>query len=409
MQQQGPTSGEKGLALEQRIARLFEARGYEVSHDVWLTGRSGAQHQIDVLARFAAPLHTSTIIIEAKAYQGSVDKDRIMKLIQIVDDLGCDRGILVTTSSFTPDAVKTAQGRNVDVWDRDRLARLMGELEVAAVEGGTRRAVQVLERSIAPRIDAEALRQQLEQDVKKRGRGVLGIGKVVEELAELRRVAYPYYDAEIELEVADTQKVGLFKRETIRKTLATSVTFDAVSGSLVRVAPTNVDYSPSWLSVLAPDEVRLLRTAGGRAFRLAALVALGLSEAKSKRVVASLLGKGLVRQTEVRPATYQAVRLFPDVPEALTALTDVHEICEDAGRGNAVVVPAGSEPNAVVSAVELYWDARVNQLRTVYYPYFYAIYRREGGSIRVDAIDAVTGAVNDAVSANVQARVVTNT
>jgi HJR/Mrr/RecB family endonuclease len=44
-----------------------------------------------------------------------------MKLIHEVGDLGVDRGILVTTSYFTPDAVSTAQGYNVELWDNVKL------------------------------------------------------------------------------------------------------------------------------------------------------------------------------------------------------------------------------------------------------------------------------------------------
>lgn len=139
------TTYEKGLALEQRLVQLFAARGYEVAHDVRMLGRSGAEHQIDLLARFACPLHTSAVVVEAKSYEGAIDKDRIMKLIQIVDDVGADRGIIITTSRFTPDAIKTAERRNVELWDRDRLGKLLGEIEITAVEKGLSRTIQLAE------------------------------------------------------------------------------------------------------------------------------------------------------------------------------------------------------------------------------------------------------------------------
>ena len=92
------TTYEKGLAFELKLTELFKKMGYDVIHNVKKVGRSGAEHQIDVWVEYRCPLHTSKVIIEAKSYDKPIDKDRIMKLVQIVDDLGADRGIIVTTS-----------------------------------------------------------------------------------------------------------------------------------------------------------------------------------------------------------------------------------------------------------------------------------------------------------------------
>ena len=62
---------------------LLKAYGYAVTHNVTLTGKSGNAHQIDVLAEYACPLHTSRLIVEAKAYEHHVGKDVVMKLVSI--------------------------------------------------------------------------------------------------------------------------------------------------------------------------------------------------------------------------------------------------------------------------------------------------------------------------------------
>src|SRR5581483_1815644 len=221
------TAQEKGVALELRVARLFEQRGYDVVHNTWMRGRSGAQHQVDVLARYAAPLHASTLIIEAKAYAGAVDKDRVLKLLHIVDDLGADRGIIVTTGRPTPDALRTAAGRAIDIWDRERLARLLGETEVGAVERAAPRRASAGERAVAPRIDVEALRADLERTAAKRRRGTLGIGRVPEDLSDCGLVLYPFYEAELEVHVADTQRVGMFRKQAVTRLSLTHVSIDA--------------------------------------------------------------------------------------------------------------------------------------------------------------------------------------
>src|SRR5581483_5235901 len=201
------TAQEKGVALELRVARLFEQRGYDVVHNTWMRGRSGAQHQVDVLARYAAPLHASTLIIEAKAYAGAVDKDRVLKLLHIVDDLGADRGIIVTTGRPTPDALRTAAGR--------------------AIERAAPRRASAGERAVAPRIDVEALRADLERTAAKRRRGTLGIGRVPEDLSDCGLVLYPFYEAELEVHVADTQRVGMFRKQAVTRLSLTHVSIDA--------------------------------------------------------------------------------------------------------------------------------------------------------------------------------------
>jgi restriction system protein len=130
------TTYEKGLALELKLTELFKKMGYQVIHDARKIGLSGAEHQIDVLAEYTCPLHTSKIVVEAKSYDKPIDKDRIMKLTQIVADIGADRGIIVTTSYFTPEAIKTATGHNIELWDREKLAKWLGEIEISASEKG---------------------------------------------------------------------------------------------------------------------------------------------------------------------------------------------------------------------------------------------------------------------------------
>ena len=130
----GITPYEKGRKFEELIANLFRSRGYEVRHDIKMVGRSGVEHQIDIYAEYKAPLHTSRIIVECKSYSAPIDKDVVMKLISVVNDLGVDRGILITTSYFTPDAVATAKGYNIDLWDGVKLREVLGEMPTKYVE-----------------------------------------------------------------------------------------------------------------------------------------------------------------------------------------------------------------------------------------------------------------------------------
>jgi len=390
----------KGLALEQRLARLFEQRGYEVVHNAWLEGRSGARHQVDVLVRYAAPLHTALVIVEAKAYQAGVDKDRIMKLLQIVDDVGADRGIIVTTSHFTADAVKTAEGRAIDLWDREKLQRLLGEMEISSVEGGGRRHLFVVERAVAPKIDAEALRAELEQAAQKRARGVLGMGRVREIVSDVRPVYHRYYDVELEVQSTGVQRVGIFKKEEVTRTLRTCVSFDAALGSLVGAdAAAGLSYAHDWLRDLSSDELKVLQAAGERTFSYADLAAIGVPDARLKRAVASLRAKDALKQVEERPPSFRAELRLPSDATAVAAISDALDVRHEVEAGVDAFADAVKEPGAIASACEAYWPgARVGQVRVVHYPFVCAVYTRPDGSIRTETYDAVSGRQNDTVN-----------
>jgi Holliday junction resolvase len=400
MNDPGVTATEKGLAFEQRLARLFEQRGYEVVHNAWLTGRSGAQHQVDVLVRYAAPLHAAMVIVEAKAHRSGVDKGRIMKLIQIVDDVGADRGIIVTTSHFTADAVKTAEGRAIDLWDRAKLQRLLGEMEISSVEGGGRRHLSVVERAVAPKIDADALRTELEQAAQKRARGVLGLGRVREIVSDVRPVYRRYYDVELEVQSTGIQRVGLFKKEEVTRTLRTCVSFDAALGSLVAAdATAGLSYAHDWLRDLSSDELKVMQAAGDRTFGYPDLAAIGVPDARVKRAVASLRAKEVLKQVEERPPSFRAELLLPSDVTALAAISDALDVRDEVEAGIAALAGAVKEPGAIASACEAYWPgARVGQVRVVHYPFVCALYTRPDGSVRTETYDGVSGRQNDVVN-----------
>jgi len=391
------TAYEKGLAFEQRLVQLFRSKGYEVAHNVQIVGRSGAQHQIDLLVRFTGPLHVSTIVVEAKSYQAAIDKDRIMKLIQIVDDLGADRGIIITTSHFTPAASKTAEGHNVELWDRDRLGKLLGELEIAAVEAGLPLPVEVLEQAVAPRFPTDEIERQLQAELEKKARGgFLGIGKVLEQADKVVLVYYPYYEAEVEWQVSGEQRVGLLKKEIIQKVVSTRISVDAAIGCPVFAAREGVSYAYLWLTALGADEIAVLKAVGREKFNLNILMALGFSEGKAKKLLGTLIGKGIVQKLDTRPASYLSRQLFPSDPRSLTAISEACEVREGVEAVTGKYGGAIKEASAIVRLLERYWTgAAVKNLFLLYYPYVFAVLGRPDGTRRVRVIDAVTRQPNE--------------
>lgn len=71
-------------------------------------GKSGVEHQIDVLTRHSDGLHDYLTDIECKYWNQKIDKDIIMKVESIVKDCNFAKGIVVSKCGFTPDATTYA-------------------------------------------------------------------------------------------------------------------------------------------------------------------------------------------------------------------------------------------------------------------------------------------------------------
>lgn len=208
----------KGLDLELIIADLFRKNGYTVIHNLKKTGKSGVVHQIDVYAEYKAPLHTSAIVIEAKSYEQPIDKDLIMKFVQIVDDLNADRGIFVTTSDFVASAIMTAsQYSNIELWNRDKITSLVGALQltsspsddIADIVAPAPRNGSEKVRTVATKLSYDEVQLYASEQIKKKAKGgFLGAGKIVEEVRDTTLILYPYYDLGMKVTVQHVEKTG---------------------------------------------------------------------------------------------------------------------------------------------------------------------------------------------------------
>ncbi|WP_192258579.1 restriction endonuclease [Mesorhizobium caraganae] len=112
------TTKSKGDAFERRVARYYEALGFQVSRDQLVFG-----HQVDILAKKHAPgVGPLTIAVEAKSRSGSLGVNDIGVFLGMAKEL-LERGIinaaiLVTDTSITREA-------KLKVGDKDTI-RLMG-------------------------------------------------------------------------------------------------------------------------------------------------------------------------------------------------------------------------------------------------------------------------------------------
>ncbi len=84
-----------------------EILGYGNSCKV--TGKSGVEHQIDVLTQNSDGLHNYKTAIECKYWNEKINKDILMKVDSIIKDCNFNKGVVVSKIGFTPDAIKYAE------------------------------------------------------------------------------------------------------------------------------------------------------------------------------------------------------------------------------------------------------------------------------------------------------------
>jgi hypothetical protein len=105
---------------EQVTKYIYETLGKEAGvkieghgKDCKVKGKSGVDHQIDVMTSHTDGIHTYKTAIECKYWKESVNKDIIMKVAEVIEDSGINKGVIVSKCGFTQDAVNFAKYKNI--------------------------------------------------------------------------------------------------------------------------------------------------------------------------------------------------------------------------------------------------------------------------------------------------------
>lgn len=80
-----------------------------------IKGKSGVEHQIDVLTEHSDGLHAYRTAIECKYWADKVQKEAVTKLAEILEDAQIEKGVIVSKTGFTPDAVSFAKYKNISI------------------------------------------------------------------------------------------------------------------------------------------------------------------------------------------------------------------------------------------------------------------------------------------------------
>lgn len=207
---------EKGTELEQKIADVFSSNGYRVQTNVVREGRSGASHEVDVLAEKTDDLLTLSVAIECKAWSNPIEKDVIAKFNEVRRDLGLGHALVVSLNGARAGALTLADELGVIIWGPDEI---QGHIGTSAVVGLQNRPT--VEEVGFPRELGDADGSAL---IAKATAGRLGIGK--EEVTWERNAWIP---------VALTQ-LTLRKYGPLQRRMATSqawAIYDLVGGTFI--------------------------------------------------------------------------------------------------------------------------------------------------------------------------------
>jgi hypothetical protein len=128
----GPPSA-RWADLEERIEQFLAGAGYSCRRNAVVTGRSGAAHEIDVLAERSDAVTRVRLAVECKAWNRPVEKDVVAKLAFVAGDIGADKGILVALAGGRDGATRAAGDLGIDLWGPAELEARLGSPALSAL------------------------------------------------------------------------------------------------------------------------------------------------------------------------------------------------------------------------------------------------------------------------------------
>lgn len=97
---------------QEEVSSFFKSIGAVTKIDALVRGVRG-NHKVDVLVKLKHFGIDVTWIIECKLWKTPVPKEKILTLQQIVQDVGADRGVLMSESGFQAGAIRSAGSSNI--------------------------------------------------------------------------------------------------------------------------------------------------------------------------------------------------------------------------------------------------------------------------------------------------------
>jgi restriction endonuclease len=108
------------------IAGFFRSIGATAETDATVRGVRGT-HKVDVLVKLRHLGIDVVWIIECKLWKTSIPKEKVLALQQIVQDVGADRGLLLSESGFQAGSIKSANLSNITLSSLSELEEVSKE------------------------------------------------------------------------------------------------------------------------------------------------------------------------------------------------------------------------------------------------------------------------------------------
>ena len=118
--------------LQEETAEFFRTLGCDAQVEAKVPG-ARAEHKVDVWVRFTKFGLETKWLIECKYWASSVPKEKVLALKALVEDVGADRGILISAAGFQPGAVRATEKTNITLTDLDGLKETAREDLIASV------------------------------------------------------------------------------------------------------------------------------------------------------------------------------------------------------------------------------------------------------------------------------------
>ncbi len=109
--------------FQKDVAEFFRSLGCDAVEDALVVGVR-AKHKIDVLVRFKRFGIEIKWVIECKYWNTSVPKEKVLALAAIIDDVGADRGVLISSAGFQSGAIRAAQKSNITLTSLEELKEI---------------------------------------------------------------------------------------------------------------------------------------------------------------------------------------------------------------------------------------------------------------------------------------------
>ncbi|HEX8377688.1 MAG TPA: restriction endonuclease [Pedobacter sp.] len=111
---------------QKNVAAFFISIGAQAETDATVRGVRGV-HKVDVLVKLTHFGINVIWIVECKLWKTAVPKDKVLTLQQIVQDIGADRGLLMSESGFQAGAIRCTQSSNITLSSLNELKEIAND------------------------------------------------------------------------------------------------------------------------------------------------------------------------------------------------------------------------------------------------------------------------------------------